>query len=409
MVSPQSARAGRTIAVLVAAFLLVISSTFLAAIRNPAPVGAAIGCGSNSERLDANVCAASKDSRGGAVLSIIERLQAQYSLRSVTFGVWQRGRPVVTGAIGNAYPGFDATPKMHIRIGNTTETFETTLLLQLVQKGMISLNDPLSKWFPTLPDADKITVAMLARSTSGYYHYVKDQSFIDAVHANPFRLWTPQELVDVGVSHPLNFAPGTSWSFSDTNFVLLGEILRMVGGKPVAAQIARAILGPLGLRNTQMTTTAYTPTPTLHGYTSERGFYEDDTFWSPSWATYTGNMTSTLGDMGRWARAVGTGSLLSKESHATQFAPATVGLGPLTSLFYYGMGGAVANGWIIAGAPGLEGFTGAVAYLPTKRLAVVIFTTANANAPDNVQFAPAIFNKVGAFLAPHSPPNFPAG
>lgn len=371
--------------------------------------GATTGCATGGERLAAHVCAASGDSRGGAVLSIIERLQTKYSLRSVTFGVWQRGKPVVTGAIGNAYPGFAATPAMHIRIGNTTESFETTLLLQLVQKGRISLDDPLSKWFPSLPDADNVTVAMLARSTSGYYHYVKDQPFIDAVHANPFRFWTPQELVDVGVSHPLNFAPGTSWSFSDTNFVLLGEILRLVGGKPVAVQIAKNILGPLHLHNTQMTTSAYTPTPVLHGYTSERGVYEDDTFWSPSWATYTGDMTSTLSDMGRWAQAVGTGSLLSTKSRSEQFGPATVGLGAMTSSFYYGMGGAVANGWIIAGAPGLEGFTGAVAYLPRKKLAVVVFTTATASAPEGVQFAPAIFNEVGELLAPASPPKFPAG
>lgn len=338
---------------------------------------------------------------------MVRQLQATYSLRSVTFGVWQEAKPVVTGAIGNAYPGFEATPAMNIRIGNTTETFETTLLLQLVQEGKIALGDHLSMWFPTLPDADTITVAMLARSTSGYFHYVQDQAFIDAVHADPFRFWTPQELVNVGVSHPMVFPPGTSWSFSDTNFVLLGEILGMVGGRPVADQIAHGILKPLGLSDTQMTTTAYTPTPTLHGYTTERGFYEDDTFWSPSWATYTGNMTSTLDDMGRWARAVGTGSLLSKSGHAQQFAPVTVGLGPLKTSFYYGMGGAVSNGWIIAGAPGLEGFTGAVAYLPSKRLSVVIFTTANANAPDNVQFAPAIFNKVGALLAPETPPGFP--
>ena len=116
---------------------------------------------------------------------------------------------------------------------------------------------------------------------------------------------------------------------------------------------------------------------------------------------------SAKDDMGRWARAVGTGSLLSKSGHAQQFAPVTVGLGPLTASFYYGMGGAVGNGWIIAGAPGLEGFSGLVAYLPSKKLSVVIFTTANANAPDDVQFAPAIFNKVGALLAPGSPPNFP--
>ncbi len=341
------------------------------------------------------------------MLGIVRQSEEKYDLRSVIFGIWQAGKPVVTGAVGNAYPGFDATPAMHFRIGNTTETFETTLLLQLVQQGKIRLTDHLSRWFPALPDAKQITVAMLARSTSGYYHYVQDQTFLDAVHANPFRLWTPQELVDVGVSHPMQFAPGTSWSFSDTNFVLLGEILRIVGGKSVATQISQRILRPLGLHATQMTTTAYTPTPTLHAYTTERGFYEDDTYWSPSWATYTGNMTSTLDDMGRWAQAVGTGSLLSRWGHSQQFAPVSVGLGPLTSSFYYGMGGAVANGWVIAGAPGLEGFTGAVTYLPSKKLAVVIFTTAKANAPQNVPFAPAIFNQVGALLAPDSAPTFP--
>ncbi len=314
---------------------------------------------------------------------------------------------MVTGAVGNAYPGFVATPNMHFRIGNTTESFETTLLLQLVQEGKISLNDPLSKWFPSLPDADKITIAMLARSTSGYFHYVKDQAFVNAVNADPFRMWTPQELVDVGVSHPLNFAPGTSWGFSDTNFVLLGEILGMVGGKPVATQIATNILRPLGLHNTQMTTTAFTPTPTLHGYTSGRGIYEDATFWSPSWATYTGDMTSTLADMGRWAQAVGTGSVLSKKSHATQFAPVTVGLGPLTPSFYYGMGGAVASGWIVPGSPGLQGFTGAVAYLPSKGVAVVVFDTVTASSPENVSFGHVLLSKVGGYLAPHSVPTFP--
>jgi D-alanyl-D-alanine carboxypeptidase len=255
-------------------------------------------------------------------------MRSTYSLRSVVFGVWDGQKQVIAGAVGNAYPGVDATRAVHIRIGNTTESIETTLLLQLVDRRKIRLSDHLSKWFPALPDADKITVAMLASSTSGYFHYVKDERFVSAVHTNPFRHWTPRELVAVGVSHPMLFAPGTSWSFSDTNFVLLGEILQRVGRMPVSAQIEKMILRPLGMRNTQMTTTAYTPSPVLHGYTSERGVYEDDTFWSPSWATYTGDMTSNLWDMGRWARAAGTGSVLSASSHARQWAPDAVGLGP---------------------------------------------------------------------------------
>src|SRR5262249_6426656 len=140
--------------------------------------------------------------------------------------------------------------------------------------------------------------------------------------------------------------------------------LRKVGRKPVGEQLQRQILGPLKLRNTRMTSAAVVPDPVLHGYTDERGIWEDCTFWSPSWDPSTGNMTSNLSDRRKWAAAVGTGSLLSKNSHARQFAPNTVGLGRLTDKFYYGLGAAVTNGWLLAGAPGLLGYTGIVAYLP---------------------------------------------
>ena len=250
---------------------------------------------------------------------------------------------------------------------------------------------------------------MLASSTSGYADYVKVPSFLDAFHANVFAHWTPNQLIKIGTSRPMLFPPGTSWSFSDTNFVLLGEILRRVGGRPVSEQIRKRILIPLQLRSTTMTTTAQVPFPTVHGYTDERGVWEDDTFWSPTWATYTGNMTSTLSDLGTWARAVGTGSLLSKRSHARQIAPKTVGLGPNTKAFFYGLAVAVANKWVLAGAPGLLGYTGIVAYLPRTRTSVVIFTTTGPHSPPGTHYAGAIFDAVGKILAPASPPGFPAG
>jgi CubicO group peptidase (beta-lactamase class C family) len=342
-------------------------------------------------------------------VAAVRELLQQYSLRAVLFGVWVDRKELVTGALGNAYPGVRASRRMHFRIGNTTEAFTTTLLLQLVDEGRIRLDDRLSKWYPDLPRADEITVEMLAGSTSGYAHYVNSESFIDAVHAYPFRHWRPDELIAVGTGMPMLFDPGTSWAFSDTNFVLLGEILRKVGGKPVAVQIRESILEPLGLRSTAMTTTARTPPPVLHGYTSERDVYEDATYWNPSWATYTGNMTSNLADLGRWAHGAGTGAVLSAQSHARQFAPASVGLGPLTPDFYYALGTAVANGWRLVGAPGLMGYTGIVAYLPSQRIRVVVFTTTGPDTPPGVHYAGAIFNRVGEILAPSAPPNYPAG
>jgi D-alanyl-D-alanine carboxypeptidase len=354
----------------------------------------------------AEICVAS-DPRAPQIVEAVRDLQEQYALQSVVFGAWRDGTELVSGAVGTAAPGAPATRDVHFWIGNTTEAMTATLLLQLVDRGKLSLDDKLSKWFPDLPHADELTVENLASSTSGYVHYVHVPSFQDAFHADVFRTWTPQELIQIGTSQPLLFPPGTSWSFSDTNFVLLGEILRRVGGEPVSAQLERRILDPLHLRNTRMTTSAEVPNPVLHGYTNERGVWEDATFWTPTWDYHTGNTTSNLSDLGTWGTAVGTGALLSKSSHAAQVAPRTVGLGPLTEKFYYGLGVGVVNKWVLGGAPGLLGYTGIVAYLPDAKTTVVIFTTTGQHSPPGVHYAGAIFNRVGEILAPKQPPNFP--
>lgn len=366
-------------------------------------------CPGNQRFVSPDVCLERGSQRASDVLAAVRELQQRYSLRAVVFGVWIGQKKLVSGALGNAYPGVHASRRMHFRIGNTTEAMTSTLLLQLVDEGKLRLDDRLSEWFPTLPRADEITLEMLAGSTSGYAHYVNNDAFVDAVHAYPFRHWRPDELIEIGTSMPMLFGPGTSWAFSDTNFVILGEILRRVGGKPVAQQLRESILEPLGMRDTAMTTTARTPPPVLHGYTDERDVYEDATFWNPSWATYTGNMTSNLADLGRWALAAGTGALLSPASHARQFAPTSVGLGPLKPDFYYALGSAVANGWILAGAPGLMGYTGIVSYLPAEKIRIVVFATAGPDTPPGVHYAGAIFNGVGKILAPSATPNYPAG
>ena len=189
---------------------------------------------------------------GQQIASAVRKLKQQYHLRSVYFGVWVAGRRLASGTLGESAPGVKATPADHFRIGNITETFETTLLLKLVEQGRLSLDDPLSKWWPDLPGADQVTVAMLARSITGYEDYVTDPAWEKLDTAGPHRRWTVPELIHYAFLRPPAFAPGTSWAFSDTNFVLLGDVLRRVGGAPVDRQLRRQILGPLGLRQTAM-------------------------------------------------------------------------------------------------------------------------------------------------------------
>lgn len=340
---------------------------------------------------------------GSKVARSVRALMHQYPLRSILYGVWINGRTLITGALGESQPGVAATTADHFRIGNTTESLTTTLLLQLVDERRVRLDDPLSRWFPKLPHARQVTLGMLARSITGYADYVTTKRFANLFYANPFRSWSVPELLRLGFSRPSLFAPGTSWAFSDTNFVLLGEVLRRVVGEPVDRLLRQQILRRLGLRQTAMRNDSYIPAPVMHAYSSERGRYEESTTWSPSWARYTGNMTSTVADMGRWARALGTGSLLSPRSHDLQVGPQNVGLGPLTAKRYYAMGFGVTNGWIVAN-PQLLGYNGVVSYLPSKGIAVVAFTTQGLRGKPSVAYASAVFNRIGALLAPNRAP-----
>jgi D-alanyl-D-alanine carboxypeptidase len=340
---------------------------------------------------------------GKKITRTVRALMDKYPLRSTLFGVWINGRRLASGALGESQPGVPATRADHFRIGNVTESFTATLLLRLVDQGRVRLEDPLSRWFPRLPGAGQVTLGMLARSVSGYSDYVTTPRFERAFDANPFRSWRPSEIIRIAFTRPPLFAPGTSWAFSDTNFVLLGEVLRRVGGMRVERLLRRQILSRLGLRETEMRSDSNIPAPVMHAYTEERGRYEDSTHWSSSWDPYTGNMISTLGDLGRWARALGSGSLLSPQSHALQIGPQNVGLGVLTASMYYAMGIGVTNGWVVAN-PQLTGYNGAVSYLPSKRTAVVVFTTQGPKGKPSVAYASAIFNRLGALLAPEQPP-----
>jgi D-alanyl-D-alanine carboxypeptidase len=179
---------------------------------------------------------------GKKITRTVRALTEKYPVRSTLFGVWKNGRRLASGAFGESRPGVPATRADHFRVGNTTESLTATLLLQLVDDRRLSLDDPLSSWLPNLPGAQQVTLGMLARSTSGYADFVTNPAFDDAFNANPFRLWKVPELLRLAFDCPPLFAPGTSWAFSDTNFLLLGKVLRRAAGRPCRPAAAPADL-----------------------------------------------------------------------------------------------------------------------------------------------------------------------
>src|SRR5262245_5545617 len=87
------------------------------------------------------------------IKTIINDVRTQAHLKGVIYGVWQDGKPIAVGAMGNSMTNVPATGEMHFRIGGITETFLTTLLMQLVDQKKLALDDTVSKWFPNFPEA----------------------------------------------------------------------------------------------------------------------------------------------------------------------------------------------------------------------------------------------------------------
>lgn len=371
-------------------------------------------------------------SRSDAVMRIVDDVMKQEHLKAVIIRVTENGRELLTRASGESMTGVPATPAMHFRNGAVAISYVSTLLLRLVDQGKVSLDDKLSTWLPDVPHSDQVTLGQLAQMTSGYPDYViGNTEFIDASYQDPFRQWEPEQLLGFATSKPLLYEPGTNWNYAHTNYVLLGRALEKATGEQMPKLLDDEVLEPLGLTNTANSFTPEIPAPVLHAYTSERRetlqipsgttFYEESTFWNPSWTITDGAIqTTNIYDMEASAAGIGSGKLLSKKSHElmvsrdllgkTHAQPGCATCGPMTDFYTYGMGIVTSGDWLLQN-PLFSGEAGVMAYLPSKKIAVGIAVTYLPEAFDEqgnyVNAADTLFRRVGAELAPDDAPPTP--
>ncbi len=356
----------------------------------------------------------------------------RYHLKALIVQVRIAGKNVYTGALGESMTGVPATPAMHFRNGAMAFTYMSTMLLELVDRKSVRLDEKLSRYFPKLPHADRITLKNLANMTSGYADYVYQPEVLRGTQLDPFRQWTPDELIRIGVSKPMMFEPGTNWGYSHTNYVILGRVLEKITAMPLARAMQKYIFGPMHLTQTQSFSTPDIPEPVLHAYSSERRedlnipartpFYEDSTFWNPSWTTAEGAIQTTdITDMSKSMEAVGTGTLLSKLSRALQSNANLIGFGHAqpkctachknTEAFNYGLGVVNLGPWITQ-TKNFAGSGATVGYLPAKTLTITTVTTyapAAFDAQGNYKNASeAIFSSLAHALAPNTLPQRPS-
>jgi CubicO group peptidase (beta-lactamase class C family) len=367
-----------------------------------------------------------------AIMEIVREHMEEAHLRAVIVRVSVDGQDIVRSAEGESMTGVPATVDMHFRNGAVAISYVSTLLLQLVDEGEISLDDTLAQYLPELPHAEEVTIHQLAQMTSGYQDYVLGNSeFVEIAYDDVFKAWTTEEQLALAMNKPLWFAPGTNWAYAHTNYVILGLVLEEVTGMSLAEALQEKVLDPLGLDNTEASLTGEIPEPALHAFTSERRpffgipadmpFYEESTYWNPSWTLSHGAIqTSDIDDLHDTAIAVGTGELLSEESYelmtSTDLSGRTTAIdgcascGALNEMHTYGLGLWIAGDWYLQN-PLFSGYAAVNAYLPSERIAIAVAVTYEEEAfsaeGDYPNEAEAMFREIGAYLAPDEAPPMP--
>ncbi|MEU4120133.1 serine hydrolase domain-containing protein [Kitasatospora sp. NPDC028055] len=266
------------------------------------------------------------------------------------------------------------------RIGSTTKTFVATALLQLEAEGKLTMDDSVEQWLPGLVDGNgydgsAITVRQLLNHTSGIANFAMDETVSKEFQGLPFLQhrfdsFTPRQLVRIGIGTKPSFAPGTSWEYSDTNYVLAGMIIERATGHSLAQEIADRFAKPLHLRSTYEPAADDTGIRGPHArFYSKLGPFNrpdlpvyDVTELSPSWGYGSGDMISTVEDLSTFFQALLGGRLLPPAEMAemvtmkdpkagrTGWVPNShygLGIGSLTLSCgeVWGMGGAINGSW----------------------------------------------------------------
>lgn len=363
-----------------------------------------VSCGGSSDADSAGGASGNADPVMRAKIeSVTQDAMSRYKLRSLIVRITRDGQDVYTSATGESITGVPVTPKMHIRNGAFAFTYVGQIFAKLVDEGELTLDHKVATWWPELPRADQVSIKNLLNMTSGYADYVYQPELIAAVYADPFRAFTTDELVSIGVAAPAKFAPGTNWHYSHTNYAILGKLLEKITGKPLDEVMEKYIIKPMGLTDTSSNgNTPAVPEPALHSFSSERRdflripagtpFYEDATFWNPSWTIANGAVqTTTIYDLTKSMEIVGSGAQVSREMYEEQVLPKLIGFGDpstcdgcqhLTKDMSYGLGVMLTGEWI-SQTKSFAGSGVSSGYLPSRKLTISVSATYQPEAFDD--------------------------
>jgi CubicO group peptidase (beta-lactamase class C family) len=264
---------------------------------------------------------------------------------------------------------------MHYAIGSISKPFTVAAAMVLVQERTLSIDDPVSNWFPELTRAHEVTLRNLMSHTSGYEDYAPQDYTIPA--------WTKpttaRKIVHEWATKPLDFEPGTQYQYSNTNFNIVGLIVEKVSGQPFWSFLKSRVLDPVGLRRTIDLDTQRDQLEPTGYFRHALGPLRPALSEAPGWYFADGEMAMPVSDLLTWDVSVMNESLLQHSSYVAMETPTKLKNGRDIS---YGLGFTVGeqNGHRVVSHTGeVGGFVAANVVVPDQKFAVAVLTNQEAS------------------------------
>jgi CubicO group peptidase (beta-lactamase class C family) len=273
-------------------------------------------------------------------------------------------------------------PDMIFRIGSITKQFTAVAILQLAEKGLLSLNDDITRYLPDFPvHGHKITIEHLLTHTSGIKSYTSLRTWDPMTRRRDL---TPTELINLFRDEPMDFPPGTRFLYNNSGYILLGYIIEKVSGVSYSRYISDNIFKPAGMTSSGYDNASAIIPMRARGYQQGLVSVVNADFLSMTQPYAAGSLLSTVNDLYKWNRALHSYTLIRKETLESAFTSYKLSNGKETGYGYGWQLGNIQGSQSIEHGGGINGFLTHAIYLPDSDIFVTVFSNCTCNDPEMV-------------------------